>query len=222
MTIIDTLNIQVNVKADVSPPLYLNMNKDELYPHLASGAVAGDWWNLSSGDRRELALRIIEWWTVSLGNISHMGKTDAGDMPDWNPYTDPHDIKHQWDAICGYEVAIRYCILDGRKTCPKNLYYYRSGWSRWEQMWKPDGFGLPFHNVGSSKGSFAHWICTLQVAINVSDFSSWVFFQYHESNITPGSSWQMPTGAYVKVNKYSYTTSRGHAMNGSKIAEWNV
>jgi len=179
---------------------------------------------------RELALSMIDEHSVSLGGISHIGRTDTGEEPDWNPYEAPSSATYQWIADCKYEVGVRYCIMDGtkEKVCPKNLYYWLQLEDRWEQEWKPDGLGLPFY-VGligwtTSLGVVVgHWVCALKVGPNVSSFSNWVFFNYNDREILPGNASQMPYGAHVAVHECIGATNAGAAWpDGLAIAEWNV
>jgi len=173
---------------------------------------------------RELALSAIDEHSVSLGPIGFIGRTDIGDMPGWDPYYDPQDVHHQWAAICGYEVGVRYCIMDGskEKVCLKNLYYYRNIHDRWEQEWKPDPLGLPFHIGLIGWENTGHWICALKVGADVTSFSSWVFFNYYDREIMPGNVEQMPHGAHVAVHECLGATNAGHAWAGDLVAEWNV
>lgn len=201
------------------PTDYLLMSQDELYTHLVSGNVADAWWGIPDADRRELAKRIVEWWSVPIGPTGYLTLTD-GTVPDWDPYTDTPKFP-QWSGSCWYSVSLRYCIMDGREGPSKNIYYYRNRYDRWEQLWKPDGFKLPYHYGGISWGDFAHVICALQVGSDVQSFSSWLFFQYETKEIVPGDD-QMPLGAHVSVSKITSFTDRGSIRSATQVAEWNV
>jgi len=210
-----------------SEPDYLSMSKDELFHYLTSGAVARDWWNLSYQDRRELAVKIIELWTCTIGRTPFLSRGDPNSQspPDWNPFLDPHPSL-QWLCHCGESTGIRYCLLCGDIPCPLDIYYFRDSDEKWYCEYCSDAFHLPvFRGIAILvESNFVHFFPAMQIGEDMTDFNSWVFFQYETADIKPGD-WQMPHGATVRVCKPKAFTEIGTLEiypNPILAGEWRV
>jgi len=75
------------------------------------------------------------------------------------------------------------------------MYYWEQLEDKWKCVCPAYDFKLPIVIVGVSKGTFAHWVCGIQVGTDREAFGSWIFFNIDEI-VTPGGS-QMPLGSTV-------------------------
>jgi hypothetical protein len=187
---------------------YLSISKDELHNYLMAGAVADDWWSLSEADRKMLALKIIDWWSVPLGVLRIGG---YGDL-------DCEGNIHTQENVrpCFLNGLVRLTLFSGKKTGPSDQYYlYRDKW----YCLHCQGFGLPVYMGVTAAESFGHFILAFQVGTNQLDFASWVFFQYGDNDIHIGE-WQMPTPGEVYVRDPWHIDFGSY--NSDPIAHWEL
>lgn len=189
-----------NPACGAPPPDYLEMERDELYAYLISKSISRDWWSLPESERRELASRIINWWSVPFGTIITVGEGDLDCVGNI------HTIKQVGHNPCSYNADIRCCLFSGNLqgiACPSNKYYLlRNEW----HCYRVNDFGLPtFSSVTLAQWNetrqnwdWAHSIVAIQVGENKLDFYSWLFFQYTATDIKPGD-YQMPSPGEVII-----------------------
>jgi len=216
---IDGLVGEFQVVAPETPTTdYLNMSESELLTYLASGHVASTWWDLPPIYRRELALKIIHLWSVAIGPTSYHATYPT--TPPWNPFFEP-PLGRQEPGYCHLSFGLRYFIFNGTVPCPPDLYYYRNIYDSWESWCFPTPFHLPVYYGGISHTglNWAHIVCAIQIAPNVQDFNSWIFFQYETPDIRPGNE-QMPRGSFVKVDRPIRFSDTGLIRNSERIADW--
>ncbi len=202
---------------------YLLMSKDELYPYLIDGSVARNWWAMSYADRRQLGLKIIQWWSYPLGALNTIAIGDPGCVG---------NIHTQGSAACLQNALIRYCIFSGKVACPSDEYYWYWLDNNWHcacATCMRSNFSLPIclaltlsrWNEERNNWDFVHFITAMQVGESSSDFDSWIFFQYATNDIKPGD-WQMGTPGKVLVKRVESISCLGGCKLSDPIGEWEI
>lgn len=165
-----------------------------LYYFLSQKIVAEYWWDLSDVQRNNLAGTILGAYTrFDAANYAY-GKDGHGDCD---------GIYYSWQAAhCEQDAIIKWAkIGDNLDWLAKMRNCYWRHWSIPHNSYVvfcygEVSFGLPVYIVTV----YGHCICALQIKENQDCFTSWRFFQYDNTNITPGN-YQMPcgTGKSVKI-----------------------
>lgn len=187
----------------------LSMSKNELYEELITGYVSSAWWDMSEADRRELALRIINWWSIPLSIY------EIKTWPNW-------EIRKPY---CLGNASIRFSIIGDCSLCfPSSIVvgddtpdYWKLG-GTWKAFGEDDCFNLPCKLCVVNATDFSHAICALQIGEDQLDFDSWIFFQYNEADIKPGDS-QMPAPGSTEILNVN-TVYLGGWSDTELIAKW--
>lgn len=182
-----------------------SLNKDELYPYLIDGYVADVWWDLPKAYRQCLALNIIDWWSVPLAV---------------NRYRYWDDVANEWiekHAYCLTKAVVRFSIIGDSSVCVPNEYYETDG--EWKELGAEPCFSLPCYLVSVMAEGYGHSIVALQVGEVFEEFSSWIFFNYWENDIHPGTT-QMPHGTTVKLKHATEVHAGWYA--GGNLQEWYI
>jgi len=171
----------------------LSLDSETLHEYLLDGYVAEVWWDLSDDDRRELGDRIIREWGQPFGMIQGVAILKDGE------YVEDDRIR---EFPCVYNALIRYSILNQPLTEQNQFYWYQKEW----HSVTSEGFGLPVYFVRVAAHwseeeeiySFDHAVAGLQIRKSVSNFNSWLFFQYENANIQPPNC-QMPRDSHIEI-----------------------
>jgi len=206
-----TLDIQLIPKLDL-----LNCSKEELYSLLINRYVSNKWWLLDDDTRKQLALKIIKWWSVPLGKIVR----------------EKHQVGEKWwegNPMCAGNAAIRYAIFADSSIARPNEYYQYYYSNEWRELVNEQCFYLPvalgrvykgtINSMGVSTYSSCHAIAALQVNPNLKQFNSWVFFQYTNPDIRPGD-WQIPIHGKVSLTTPIDISVVG--WSGPSFVEWET
>lgn len=190
-----------NPACDAPPPPpppteYLNMSQSELYSYLIDGSVAADWWSLSYNERKQLGLKIIQWWSFPIrAYVRDKGGIGCNDPPMYDPYLQP--VANPLTCQCYCEAGLRYFQLGSNQDCRTDLYYWEQLEDRWICFYKED-FNLPIFIAGVSAPSLAHWVCAIQIGQDLQNWNSWIFFNLDEV-VVPGNPRQMPYDSTVGI-----------------------
>ena len=144
------------------------------------------------------------------------------------------DYKGDWveaPPMCVGNACVRYARFgDVSIVVPDEYYYYEAEDEEddeWRELAEEPCFHLPAAlgsiaakwNEETQKWTFGHSVAALQVGEDMSDFDSWIFFQYLTPDIVPGDS-QMPTPGVVKV--YLPTRVHVYGYSGEIAGEWSI
>lgn len=199
---------------------YLNMSKDKLYSYLINGSVAKDWWNLSYNDRRQLGLKMAQWWSYEWfgpGIALAKGDTACGGIEWFNPREEPEKTIGGHIGI-GMEFCsgLRYCLFSDNTIAPTDIYWWRSR----DEKWYCYNSGVCFHLPTGVAIGDADWLNCLQLDKDVTKLDSWLFFQTYFIECTPGFDahlWAINIGA-IEIYKVAKIDDRGRTALGSSIA----
>ncbi len=99
---------------------------------------------------------------------------------------------------------------------------YINGHSETLSLYYSNSYSLPAYPASINS---VHNIAALQIGPDVNNFNNWLFFQYGDSNIIPGSG-QMHLPTTVIINKMSHVDCDGYITNGysffKNIASWYI
>lgn len=221
----------------VTPPLdYLLMSKGELYSHLINGNVATNWWGMSYSNRRELGLKIVQWWSYDYFDYQALATAYGG-----SNCTDPptHDLRAEPEKNINRQVglgmetasAYRHILFSDISTTkvPNNVFWWKQHWGGSIDSDEPEPtvwkcyepgvrFGLP---MAIALGA-ADWLNSLQVAEDVSKLESWIFFQTWLIDGYPGCDehhWPLEKyGRSAEIWTIDSIDSSGHTRPDTKIA----
>jgi len=181
-------------------PDYLAMMRPELYQHLINGNVARDWWNLPLNEahgfdsdqvRRELAIRVGNWWSWGYFDRSAKAVDKGGSNCSAKPTYRPGAGGKGMEVACAYRHAL-LGDLDCSKV-PHDMYWYRmhSGEAidsdRVETpTWKCYEPGVRFSLPAAIAYGGCDYLNCIQIAQDVNQLESWVFFQLDQVDLHPG------------------------------------
>ena len=197
----------------------LTCTKDVLYNYLVKKTIAYYWWDFTLQERRAISEKVIHWWSAEyFGNFRKHGDG----FPDCAGV--PTDIIWK-NAVCVANAFGRWCLLsDGRNNEGIDIEisncYFKIRDGSVLCSYYPDGqrFYLPVYPTSACDD---HMICALQLDPDIHKLDSWVFFQYFENNIRPGSS-QMPKGSDVSILKYKKVWCGGSCSIETLVTFENV
>jgi hypothetical protein len=161
-------------------------DNQELYDSwLITKRLKNIWFQLTHDERDIVAKHIIEHWLFYYSEQYGVGESDCqGNASSWK------------DALCWINALIRFLKFGEAAQYYNDISgcYYKDD-EEIETCYYTGDFGLPVYmaavmNKISGPG-FGHAICAFQIGTDITDFNSWRFFQYDNSDIVPGN-WQMP------------------------------
>lgn len=190
----------------------LSCSEDAVHQHLIKKSVSREWWDLTVAQRKDLGKYIIRDF-VPFYQLSSCGAGDpncAGGTISWRSIS------------CVGNAIIRYTRMHSTHLYSKlkNIYYKYNGETKCLYAFYDDCFWLPCYTVGVDKVGFGHEICALQIGEDITDFDSWVFFQYGDDDIKPGNR-QMPYGVDVTIEDI-YNLDSCHGLGANTIAGWHI
>lgn len=177
----------------------LSLDSETLHEYLLDGYVAKVWWDLANTERREVADRIIAEWGQPFGMIQKVAILEGRKGIIIGGRIIDDRIK---EFPCVYNAIIRYSILNHPITEQEQFYWHEKKW----HSVTGEGFGLPVYFIRVSADwdkeqgeySFDHAVAGLQIKKPLSNFNSWLFFQYTNGDIQPPNS-QMPKDSRIEV-----------------------
>ena len=185
--------------------------REKVLEMLRANHVSNQWWDISEERRRVLTTYIIR-NLIPFRQVTSIGEGDdncAGTNIKWR------------NGSCLSNMLLRCAKLRIPTKEHKKCYYM----DETTHCYAEEHWNLPCYAVcvtgyksdGSVK-SF-HGICSMRVKEDINDFKSWVFFQYNNPNITPGS-WQMPNNSDVDIEEIEDAGCSW--MRETIIASWHV
>jgi len=184
--------IKVSTTQDWQVPNYEESEPD-LDKQLKLGVVGANWWSYSSSDRKEIAKYAIEKYSVPIyGQLRAIGEGQG------NCAGEPYTVLTE-KPLCYYHFFVRYCILGNSdlpsKGKPLHYGYWRDNLDKWHCLYCSDSFKLPVYHASLVSYWYSHpeypthrlhSMCALQIGLPESWLSSWIFFQYNDTDIKPG------------------------------------
>lgn len=187
----------------------LTCDRDTIYQLLIDKHVSRQWWSLTKEQRFTLGTYIIRNF-LPYRQVTQLGQGDSnceGTNIGW------------YYGSCVSNAILRYAIMN-HKTPVGDLSqcYFKETEVK---CFTDESYWLPCFVVGVDgvNHKFGHEICGLQIGEDINDFHSWVFFQYNNSNIKPGS-WQMPKDSEVMIEELENVGCRW--LKHKVIAEWYI
>ncbi len=125
-------------------------------------------------------------------------------------------------AVCLQNALIRQLKVNGKEPYGQNMNcYYKDNINGIEKCYNKgdDIWELPCYVTTISGDGFGHSICALQIDNDITKFDNWLFFQYNDNEINPGS-WQMPynTDIYVSI----VTTMSCNGYSTTQSVHWHI
>lgn len=189
----------------------------DMEARLLSHEIADNWWNIPDTYREDLAYDIIQEWSFPIRAFA----IDRGDTPpELAPWDYESSSKYLCQCMC--EAELRYFILGEHEGAPENFWWYDQLSDEWRCVNPGFSFGLPIYLGAVDKvGWGGHWILAIQIDESISDWDSWIFFQYDEI-VRPGNPAQMPVGSNVRVFEIEGVTitSKQYWLNFHEVANF--
>lgn len=198
------INIALTDTMAPPPPTdYLLMGKDELYSCLIDGSVSQDWWSLSYDDRRQLGLKIINWWSVEWFEVPDafaFGEPGCAGGPPYTPWEEGRLLYPPPGGGMEHMSGLRYCLFTDHSIAPTNIYFWWSG--RVEgiaEHWHCYNPGVSFSLPTAVAIGSADYLNCLQIGEDVSQLASWIFFGIDLNDIKPGGWRWKPVGWKIGI-----------------------
>jgi len=194
---------------------------------LKSGDIGANWWSYSSSERQDMAKYAIEKYSVGVGASAWaQGQFDCAGGP--------YDIETE-KILCYQHAFLRFLVFGDSDlpTSPMDLPisvgYWRDAEGNWHCLYNPNSFKLPVYWVSlvswwfiKPEGPYlTHSMCALQVGPDKSNFDSWIFFQYSDTDIRPGvkphtTANTMKVGDLVQVKNVTHLSNRTAKLGDDK------
>lgn len=192
-------------------------SKDFLHPYLTNKSVARYWPYLSKEQRISLGTFIIsKFATFQIPEIGDGDHNCKGNVTNWRR------------AYCLAHALIRFSRMNFAEPYPElGMCYYNDIHGNiycYIDVAGVEAYHLPCQLVSivGIGHLYGHGICGLQVGEDETEFSSWLFFQYTEIDIKPGS-WQMPYDSRININHCMHGYADCGGINIDKyIAKWII
>lgn len=158
--------------------------------------VSGFWWEMTTPERRSVAMKAIENTLLIKTRSWSLGMEDCGGSDDV-PYP----------AVCYQNMIIRYLKFQSEDDIvpydvgADSCYWYDHVSSSWNCFHPSVCYRLPGHYIlRVPDGDAGHAMASVQVDPDMSSLDSWIIFQYYEVDIKPGD-WHLAIGSDVRVLK---------------------
>ena len=205
----------------------------DLDRRLKSGEIGANWWSYSQSERLSYARYAIENYSTG---ISIRKKAEGQADCAGEPYTDISTA-----VACYKHFLVRFCRLGNSDlpTAPAHksvtFAYWQDPQGIWHCLYCPDSFKLPIYEAIRVRAWFSspdapfhiqHSMCALQVRAYPSDFDSWIFFQYGDTDIKPGAPVEtvanmMKEGDLLVLRNITHLRTWGHRY-GDEVYCWEI
>lgn len=176
--------------------------------------VSGFWWEMTTPERRSVAIKAIKNTLYEFCDRWSDGAPGCGgDYGNWRLGECSHNAAIRYVKFCS-PVGLGPCTGTSVDEC-----YYK-GIADTPTCYRPDTwYDLCAHWVTCGSVDSGHFMASIQVDPDVTSLDSWIVFQYRDVDIKPGSL-QMPFGTSVRFLVVSRLGCRGSA--GSRVATFEV